>query len=520
MYKMLIADHDQEQVNVLKSYTEKNLHMVEVVKVEKSGILALEFLEKESIDIVVLAVNLEGISGLEVARRIQEQHSKIHIVMISAYDYSEFLKEAMNIGVKDYLIKPVNLSEYASVVTSKVKLLERKKKEKSEKNELERREEQISIFTEYSFIYTFLWNNKSMHLMKEYQELLGLDKYGYIINIEFIRFGEQCVIDVDKDFRVFGEAIKDIFGCEIVSVLGPKLGKRMIVYISRTRKEYIDTSNYVASLALANRLRVEVKRCFDIEVRIGLGTIHKIDEIHESYEEAIKSLRYKVDSNIIHFRDVVKNSISHKSYIELEKKFLQNAKFGREECLEQFTSIFEILQQLNVSDQKNKVLELLTLLCYEVRLQCESEANSLDYLEYANQIESLDGLEVKDWAYKTVEYIVKSIRTRIGTRKSVAVKEALLYINDHYSEDLTLEVIAEYVGVTPQHFSKIFKAETECKYVDWVTKVRMDKAKEYLLEGIMNISQISEAVGFRDANYFSRKFKEVVGKTPSEFAKR
>ena len=520
MYKMLIAEQDQEQIEVLRTYTEKSLNMIEIINVEKNGILVLDFLEKEWVDIAVLAVNLEGISGLEVARRIQEQHREIHIIMISAYDYLDFFKEAMNLGVKDYLIKPVNLSEYARVVMDKVKELDKNKKEKNVQNELERREDRINIFTDYSFIYTFLWNEKSSHLLKTYQEILGIDKYGYIMNIEFTRVGEECVIDGDKDFTIIAQGIKDILGNETICVVGPKIGKRIIIYISQSNKEYRDNTSKTSALLLANRLRSEMKRCFDIEVRLGIGSVRKISAIHNSYEESIKSLRYKETSNIIHISDVVANSVPHRSYMELEKKFLQNAKFGREECLEQFRAIWEVLQPLNNHDKKNKVLELLILLCREVRIQRESEVNSLDYMEFASQIAQLNEFELKDWAYKHVEYIIKSVRAKEGPRKSIAVKEAILYINEHYKEDLSLAVISEYVGVTPQHFSKIFKAETESKYVDWVTKVRIDKAKEYLLEGTMNIREIGEAVGIHDANYFSRKFKEVVGKTPTAFARR
>lgn len=515
---MLIAEQDTQQVKVLKEYTESEFKEVEIVGNFDNGITALNYVVKEKVDILVLAINLEGISGFEVARRIREANRQIHIVMISAYDYADFLMEAMSFGVEDYLLKPLNLSVYASVITKMLERLDGMRLIQSKKYEREKREDQMSIFADYSFIYTFLWNSGSAYLMKFYQELLGIDKYGYILNMEVERCGEACVIDVDKDFGIFNQGIKDILAESVTCIVGPKIGKRIIIYVSQGEEQAGRQDNSIAAVALANKLRLEMNRCFDVEVRVGIGNVRKLEEVHDSYEESIKSLRYMENYNVIHIKDVQTNCVSHKNYIELENKFLQNAKFGREECMEQFGVIMEMIQQLSIKDAKNKVIELLVMLCHEIRVQVESEVNNLDYMEFMRQIEGLGWRELRSWAYTKVEYVIKSIRVSRGARKSVAVQEALGYINDHYGDDLTLDIIAKYVGVTPQHFSKIFKEETKYKYIEWVRKVRIEKAKEHLMEGTMNISQISDAVGFHDPNYFSRIFKRFVGKSPTEYA--
>ena len=168
------------------------------------------------------------------------------------------------------------------------------------------------------------------------RDLLGLDAYGYVLNIEFVKAGERNVIDEDTDFVIIAQAIKDILSDGAKCVVGPKLGKRIIVYVSQNEAQYKNRENVTEALVVANKLRVEFARCFDLEVRVGLGSVRKLEEIHSSYEESIKSLRYMCSSNVMHINDIALHGIPHKEYMEVESLFLQNAKLGKQECFEQY----------------------------------------------------------------------------------------------------------------------------------------------------------------------------------------
>lgn len=514
MYKMLIAEQDDEQIEMLKVFTESTYKDVKIVGVEKSGGATLKYLEENHVDILVVAMNLEGISGLEVVRNVRKNNQELHIIIISSYDYSYFVMEAIKYDVKDYLLKPVNEVEYMNTMDKIVAELEQKKVRKEKKCELEHREHQIDIFSDYSFVYSFLWNNQNMHLLKLYKQILGLDKYGFVLNLEYVRKGDECVLDVDRDIMIIHQGIKDVIKEQYSCVVGPRIGNRIIVYISQKEK----SEKHVA-MSIANMLKDSIKRCFDVEMKIGIGSMRRIEEVYDSYVEAIKSLRYIDGEGIVYSKDIEMNMLSHKNYMELETKFLQSAKFGKQECLEHFADLLKMLQPLKLQDKKNKIFELIVLVCREVRVQGEGETEHLDYLSYLKEIEPLDWNDLKRWAYVKIEYSIKKIRVSRGGRKSAAVKEALEYINEHYSENLALKVISNIVGVTPQHFSKIFKEETKYKYVDWLTKVRLEKAKELLLEGGKTIYEISDEVGYKDSNYFSRIFKKTIGVPPTVFAK-
>lgn len=105
---------------------------------------------------------------------------------------------------------------------------------------------------------------------------------------------------------------------------------------------------------------------------------------------------------------------------------------------------------------------------------------------------------------------------RYQGRKKV-IKNAVRYIEDNYMEQISLEHISSYIGISPQYFSKIFKEETGMNYIDWLTKLRIENAKKIMIEKKSTIKQACYMVGYNDPSYFSRAFKKIVGVSPTVY---
>lgn len=517
MYKMMIAEQDEEQAKKIIEFTSKSFKDIEVVNVEKSGSSVINYVKKNKIDILIVSIDLQGISGLEAVRRIRQLNCKIHIVILSENDYAELAMEGIHYGVKDYLVLPVVEKNYVDILKRIVVELNQIQKDRDAVLANRKKDNWIQAFAENSYIYSVLWNNRDTHTMKLYKETLGILPYAFICNIEMKNSEESGITSTEKKshlaYNIIKNAISEIGDC----IIGPVIGKRLIV-MECCDKEIGSKEQQSNSIALANRIKNELRRECQLEVRIGIGRLKKLEEVRESYEESAKCLQYMDGREIVHINDLVLGNISQKSFIELETRFLQNAKFGKNEAMEQFSQIFDLLLASSLAEIRNKILELMVILCYEVYAQSDSEMNYVDYTKLIMEMNELDVNQLKDWAYCKIGDIIKSVRNNRNARKSVVVKEALEYINYNYGNDrLTLECISGYVGVTPQHFSKIFREETNFTFVEWLTNIRMEKAKEFLLEGTSTIKEICFSVGYRDPNYFSRKFKSIVGKSPTEF---
>lgn len=100
---------------------------------------------------------------------------------------------------------------------------------------------------------------------------------------------------------------------------------------------------------------------------------------------------------------------------------------------------------------------------------------------------------------------------------SKPIQQAVAYIDRHYDHNLTLNFMAGIVNMSPNYFSKLFKEEAGDNFIDYLTRIRIDRAKKILLENKCSIKEVSLAVGYRDSGYFTRIFKKVTGVVPSDY---
>ena len=111
----------------------------------------------------------------------------------------------------------------------------------------------------------------------------------------------------------------------------------------------------------------------------------------------------------------------------------------------------------------------------------------------------------------------RNIATKREERSSSVVEKAKEYIANYYNKDVSLDDVSREVNISSYYFSKIFKEETGQNFIEYLTNIRIDKAKELLLDSECTMKQICTMVGYSDPNYFSRSFKKKVGVTPTEF---
>lgn len=110
--------------------------------------------------------------------------------------------------------------------------------------------------------------------------------------------------------------------------------------------------------------------------------------------------------------------------------------------------------------------------------------------------------------------------TREKTGMGSVIKPALVHINEHYTEDITLDFLAKISGVSLQHFCRVFKEKTGMRPMEYLAKKRIAEAKLLLLNTGESIGYISAAVGYDDQNYFGMVFKKYEGITPSDYRKQ
>ncbi|MDR0382220.1 MAG: response regulator [Oscillospiraceae bacterium] len=99
------------------------------------------------------------------------------------------------------------------------------------------------------------------------------------------------------------------------------------------------------------------------------------------------------------------------------------------------------------------------------------------------------------------------------------ISNALDYMNDHYPDELTLTIVAEHIGITPNYLSTLFKRTVGCGFTDCLNQIRVERACDYFVDNKIKTYEVAYKVGYRDEKYFSIIFKKIKGMSPSEYRK-
>jgi len=125
--------------------------------------------------------------------------------------------------------------------------------------------------------------------------------------------------------------------------------------------------------------------------------------------------------------------------------------------------------------------------------------------------------EARAYAKKYLIETLQEISTVKTSRINSLLSIVMNYIEKNYSNEISLEEVAEVVKISPFYLSKLFKQETGENFIDYLTTIRIRKAKELLFNPMNSVKDVCYMVGYKDPNYFTRVFKKVCGQTPTEF---
>ena len=271
---------------------------------------------------------------------------------------------------------------------------------------------------------------------------------------------------------------------------------------------------------MAAHIIVSMEEEFGYRVIIGIGGIKVLNNIHISYEEAIRCLRYRGNRNVVEIRDIEEEEISREAYVELEERFLKKVRLGSADAVDIFTALMDAMRTLRLEKKRNKIYGLIIMADREARSDSKDEMEYISVERILEETKELNSNELEKWAYNRVEYILNSARSNRIFRKSEGVKNAIRYLEENYMDQVNLEDISRYIGISPQHLSKTFKEETGMNYIEWLTKLRIENAKKFLTEEKSTVKEVCYMVGYNDPNYFSRIFKKIEGVSPTEYVSK
>lgn len=502
------------------------------------GELAYPMIIKEKPDILITDIRMPFMDGLELCKLVKKELPNIKILILSGYDEFDYAKEAIRLGVTECLLKPISSGKLLEALNG---VSESIRREKEDKDLVRKYMEEMRENTEHEkqkFFEQMIAGNLSMadalETGKKYEMNLSAGMY----NLLLFRFtlGEEN----RKSGELLGEAEYAI----------EKLTERL-EYVFEFQRGVegwafllmADNEEQMSERVkeLSKDLEEIMKNYSTIAYFGGIGQpVARLRELEESFREAERALaaRFTMELNrIISVEDIrmaqnvdTLDDIEITSFGEIEKtrtmleKFLNN---GAEDEIDEFVDVY--INELPEENLKSVLMRQYIIMdayivmmsfCEKIEgIEGEMQAQSEELKNSMKTSQTLE--EIKNYIRMLLKKIIGVRDTISGRRYSDIIEIAKDQIRKTYmSDEISLNTIAAEVGMSPSYFSSIFSKEMGKTFVEYLTEIRMDRAKELLMCSSMKTSEIGYEVGYKDPHYFSYIFKKTQNCTPKEFRAR
>ena len=535
MYRILLVDDEILVRDAIRENIDWKSMDCELVGDCENGKQAADFVKTHPVDIVLTDILMPYMDGMELSHFLHDHYPDIVIVIFSGFGEFEYAKKAIQYNVSEYMLKPVTAMELREVIE---KMKEKVDQQRKEKKRLESLTKTSQDYRKNAAVIRSKAIEALVKCTRDVQESLdelkqmgiSLEAASYRVAVfDMDLFSDIHEIDMEKRqesalmaFVLFNVA-DEIVTRENAGIAYQEGSNRVcILFMGNRTREFAELIKQICK-----EIQEKVKEVIGIEVSAGIGTWVKMPgetvRSHEQAEKAIE-LRYLFGGNLLIDTEELKEGRSLSLQKPLEK-MMEGIKGGNEQEMDQ------ALQQMKEGIKEVRADKSQACVCLQMILRhagsCWEDVSSDDE-DLFRKRELLMGkvTEQKTFqdAFTMVESYVHEVFARCANLNSSSGQRqavmAMDYIQKNYMEpDLSLNDVCSYLNISISYFSAIFKEMTGGTFVEYLSRTRMEKAKELLENTTLKNYEIAEKVGFSDPHYFGISFKKMTGKTPTEYAR-
>lgn len=515
----------------------------ELVGEAADGEMALPLLIRQQPDLLITDIKMPFMDGLTLARLAKKEIPGLKVVILSGYDDFNYAKQAIGIGVEDYLLKPITKN---ALIERLSEIRSRYEHEKTQKEYYEKFQREMQAYEKNSsrdFFEALIGGSMDMMEVYKRAEKLGLDIVAEAYNV--LIFTMNCDEDFSGQRDEYSsweaeslELLENFFAGHSSAML---FRSNIFSYgvLLKGQRETIEENTRACVDEIRKILsRQDGRR----EWFLAVGqSVERLSQIQKSYHTASRafSQRYLYDENILYYDEM--ETMEHpggqaetedNAYLQkvdvnalnpaILQKFLSN---GLQEETENFVKDYFYA----IGQEPMESLVFRNYVILNVRFSVISFIKGLGC--DTNEMESADTEEVLAESGKNMEsaiaYAKKMISQAIeirdqnsGNKNRSILKTVVDFIDSHYmDEEISLNTVANVANVSSNHFSALFSQNMGQTFIEYLTTLRMNKAKELLRCTGMRSSEIAGEIGYKDAHYFSYLFKKTQGMTPSDYRK-
>ncbi|BBF42439.1 hypothetical protein lbkm_1121 [Lachnospiraceae bacterium KM106-2] len=507
----------------------------ELIGEATDGEMALPMIREKGPDLLITDIKMPFMDGLTLIQLVKKELPSTKIVIISGYSEFQYAQKAIALGVEQYLLKPISKSKFISILEE---IRDNYEKENEQKIFYEKFQQEMQEYEQHSrqdFFAALVQGNASLQSIYMRAEELKIDIMSEAYNI--ILFS---VNTIDDHRRVLDE----------YSESAASLQKNMELYF-QTNSNFLLFRYQLFSYAVIIRgkeanIHELTEQCIkeltelfappreEIDWFLCTGKpVHRLSQLHESYQCALKAFafRYLEDKKIIRYEEMTDHELDTHEPLDMENididalnpdiihNFLINGLQS-----ETVDFVHNFLQLIGTKPLKSNMFRQYVLLT--IHFNIISFLQKMGYEKEAQE-DKKEGLNLDQLYHESsIEtYLVKRLNEVILLREEKAknqyknmIESAVTYIENNYmDEEISLNKVARVANVSANHFSALFSQQMKRTFIEYLTDIRMKKAKELLRCTNMRSGRIAMEVGYRDSHYFSFLFKKTQKMTPSEY---
>lgn len=508
MLKLLIAEDEALERRALRFLLDKHYsHCIQIVDEVSNGRDAVEKSLLLRPDIILMDIHMPILDGLEASNIIKKECKNAEFIILTAFNYFDYAKKAINIGVSDYLLKPFSNDEFFNSLNKVIEKAGSKISNETKNQKLKKNYSKVVPYIEKQIIADIVFGvSMTEAQFEEYMEILS------------IKSTEFCCI-------LFSMDTKGVFCEKSVSTIKHKLNiffrKNIVGLCLNSIVAFVFDESLGSKILGARFKNLLSELSYDLELKtdenlsIGVGSINEgNNKLYFSYKEAKRSTLSEQIS-----KSIEKKDIAIDTYNILCGKIINEDLNG---AIIEFDNILSplIIKKgiYNLLEIKEGISDMLNIIIENINEFTCKDFKDLDKDKVLQELAELNEFaDIKSYASVIIKNLIGFIKNYKKSKNIDVVEKVKKYIETNYMNEISLDTLAQYVSLSSFYLSRIFSKTENIHIREYIIKIRMEKAKNMLQEKNIPIKKIAMDVGYTDVNYFSKAFKKYEKMSPKQY---
>lgn len=531
MLRVIIADDENLICQMIVKMVDWAGLDMNVCGIAHDGLTVLRLIQTERPDIVITDIRMPGIDGLDMIQKAEEINKHVRFLIISGYRSFDYAHMAINLGVSHYLLKPIDHVELEDTLKQLYYEITKEQDEKNAIEELRYKSQNNKTQLRRHFLNDIIHKKNIHDNSHEFDnELSGTVEFsGQIFRAFIVKLDMPEVKDSSEILNILVCKVEQFMAKQSFEYVNSTLNTGIVSIVNYTSGQSDEIRNIL--LDLEKKLQYETGKFENCTVTIGVGTERNvIREVADSIEDAVTAVNCRIKKGrdcVIFYDELSYGLFPVDDFLNMERKIHISHIVEALDAQAIHEEVDGFSKYLKFHPNYHPKIVFDYVKCIEQIVKevlTRNHVNEDIIMDFGKEIEKALDIEIDTnnilWSISTL--CQRTFGKILEDRKQnteLPIRKAKAYMAEHFSENITLDTVANFVGWNAAYLSMQFKKSAGIGFSEYLTFLRIEKAKQMIKETDTPITQIAEAVGYFDYRYFSRIFKKNIGLKPSEYRK-